>query len=692
MKLKKVKKRPKSQKGGLLVKLLLGYSVSIVLMIALGSISYTQASKVITDNYKNTVTETIRSIARYYELSMNVVSNKVQELRNDSELIAYYTKDDSEEKTSLYKDIKSNLMSMKSNTDGVNAIYVIGSGTAGKNDKTHALKPFSTSGELSDNVYAEFLESAEVESWQSIGSKDGWFGYHTFLDEKSGKTSDKYSIALVRALGKGEGYIVVDMNMDSVVSTLEEINMGEECKAAFVTADGREIRTSASTEEGNMYEQISCFNEVMESEEETGSYTINYKGKSYLFTFAKIGDTGTIVYILIPESFILSQVQGIKTNTMLVVVLASIVAILIGLVLALGINKNIVSIIKNLEKASKGDMTVSFKTKRKDEFAMLTVSLNSMMDSIRKLIVQVSGVGTQVNTTSEEVCESAEVLLKAIGDVTLAVQEINAGNGQQAEDTTDCALLMQQLSEQIEAVSNRSKEMDTIAKDANDIVEEGMLILEDLNDKSKETTKITHVVINGIEELDEKTVKIHDIVDTINEIAEQTNLLSLNASIEAARAGDAGRGFAVVADEIRKLADQSISAAGTIQEIIEDIQNSTSETAGLAKKADKIMQSQEVALENTIQTFNSINEHVTSLTENLSTVSGELFAIDEARQNTLEVIRNIAALSEESAATSQLIEETIEQQNKSVENLAQKAEVLAGDAKNLQKTIGYFTV
>lgn len=700
----------KKRKGiGLLTKMLAGYAVSIIFMLILGVSLYSQASNIVINNYKNTVLETLQSVSMYYGLFFDTISSKMQELGNDANVVSYYTKENSDETAGFYKEIKSELMSIKTNTDGIDALHLFGEGAAAKADTqgsnssesgktktvydSYTVKPHSTDGELSQNVYSKFMETQEAEDWKNIRNKEGWFGYHAFLDEQLGKESGEYGISLVRPLSKGTGYIVADIKMSSITSVLEQLDMGEDCKAVFVSADGREIlSTESAGEDTKIYENISCFEEAVESKEEVGSYEISFDGEIHLFTYAKIGKTGAMVYLLIPEAFILSQVQQMKVVMIIVVVAASIVTFLLGLLLAVGINKNIRHIMQVLSKASKGDMTVVFKTKRRDEFALLTTGLNEMIGSIRQLIQKVSDVGVSVNSTSKEVYMNAEEFMAATKDMSEAITEIGKANEVQAEDTANCSLLMQNLSEQIEKVSVQSKEMDEATQKTQAIVKEGTAVLVELNEKSKETMDITQVVISGIEELGKKADSIQNIVATIDEIAEQTNLLSLNASIEAARAGQAGRGFSVVAGEISKLADQSMMAVESIRKIIADIQGRMQEIASMADRADKIVQSQEDVVNHTIDAFESINAQVGSLTQKFDVIMNGMEMIDTARKDTLGVIQNISAVSEETMATSQVMEGNIVKQNDSVKLLTGKAEGLAEEAQILENTIQSFTI
>jgi methyl-accepting chemotaxis protein len=224
------------------------------------------------------------------------------------------------------------------------------------------------------------------------------------------------------------------------------------------------------------------------------------------------------------------------------------------------------------------------------------------------------------------------------------------------------------------------------------VVGDGLVIIDELNNKSKDTTNVTQLVIKDIEELEKQSQNIGNFVGIINEIASQTNLLSLNASIEAARAGEAGRGFAVVADEIRKLADQSIEAANQIQSIVTEIQNKTQGTVQSAKQAESIVESQMESLNKTIKVFEEINNHVGNLVNNLDIISVGIKGIESAKNVSMDAISNISAVAQETAAASEEVSATATSQISSVENLSQSAMELADNAKKLEQAIKLFKI
>ncbi len=486
------------------------------------------------------------------------------------------------------------------------------------------------------------------------------------------------------------GFAVIDISKQQIMDMFSKYDLGEGSITGMVLSDGREVLTG--TKEESIFTNLSYYNDAVTGEAPSGYYYETYNGKEYLFLYSKVEEANVTLCALIPKATILSQVDGIKKLNLIFVTIACIFAVLMVVIIAGGVSKAISYLMKVISQLSKGDLTLKINSVRHDEFGVLNDGISIMMNNMRNLIGEVQKVGSKVSVSAGAMSDTSEELLVASKGISQTIDEIEKGIVQQADDTEHCLLQMSELSEQINHVYNNTNEIEKIADNTKGIAGEGIVIINELNEKSKATADITYNVITKIQDFEIQSKNIAGFVSIINEIASQTNLLSLNASIEAARAGDAGKGFAVVADEIRKLADQSVQAANQIQKIVTEITIKTKDTIDTAMEAESIVETQTVALSKKVQVFDSINNHVNELANNLNNISNGIKKIETAKNGTMDAIQNISAVSEETAAASEEVSATAINQIESVEGLRNAAIELANDAKTLEESIKTFKI
>jgi methyl-accepting chemotaxis protein len=667
---------------GIRMRLLLSFFVPVLLMAVLGIVTYQKSSNNIIANYEKSTTDTINAVRDYLDLGLNSVSNKSVELLSSNNLTSYYDRYnniESFDNAASYRALSDEVSVAKKMNPFISNIHIFGS----------VEKGLSSAGKIPEGTYNKYLESEEGKVFQDKISEK-WVGKHDFLDKLLKSGSDSYALSLIRRMPKNNGFIFMDVSAEQISKTLSKTNYGKGSIIGFVTSDGREILSN--TDKKKAFSDLDYYKKSLQDSKTDGYSYQNFNGSDYLYVYSKVGKNGDMVCALIPKATILGQTQDIRMLCILFVIIASIIAIVIGSIISEGLGKAINMLLKSISLAAKGDLTVKFDTRRKDEISILSQSLSDMLSGMRNLIGEVAEVGTRVSNSAVLLSSTSDSILGATKDISLTINEIEKGVVQQASDAELCSGQMANLSDKINQVYGSTKEIEQIAADTKTIVGEGIFIIDELKDKSKATTDITQVVIKDIEALEIQSRSIGNFVGIINEIASQTNLLSLNASIEAARAGEAGRGFAVVADEIRKLADQSVKAADQIQNIVTDIQNKTKGTAVSAKQAEDIVESQTEALHKTVSVFENINEHVGKLANNLEVISIGVKGIETAKEDTIDAISNISAVSEQTAASSEEVSATADSQITSVENLSESASELANNAKKLEEAIKSFRI
>lgn len=694
------KKKPKDEKKQLKgsnflflfhsirVKLFIGLLIPIVLLAIYGAISYSKSERAIISNYENSSAATIKAVGDFLDFGFKTMQERSSEMLLDDDIGTYFNRQEGQDESQFINTrfaLESDVQLVKKMNSFISGVHIFGKEG----------KAFSSQTSTQDSVYEKFKQTETGKKFDDKAVKILWVGQHDELDSmfvwgKIPYSSEDYAFSLFRSMNARNGFIVIDVSKQQILDMFAKYELGENSIKAFVTADGREVITGS--EETSIFVGQSYYQEALNSEEQTGFSYQTYQGEEYLFLYSKLSDVGATICALIPKDTILQQVSGIKSLNIAFVVASSIIAIVTVVLIVGGIGMAISFLNKRITLAAKGDLTTSFDTKRKDEFLHLSKEIGNMLLDMRKLIGEVQEVGSKVSTSASGVTSDAEKLLTATKDISRTIDDIEQGIVQQAGDTEQCLLQMEGLSDQINQVYSNTNEIEKIANNTKKIAGEGIVIIDELNRKAKATTDITHDVISKIQEFEEQSQSIGSFVAVINDIASQTNLLSLNASIEAARAGDAGRGFAVVANEIRTLADQSVHAVKQIQSIVNEIRVKTKDTVDTAKQAETIVESQSEALDKTIEVFDSINNHVNDLANNLDHISGGIKKIEEAKMGTMDAVQSISAISEQTAAASEEVSATAVSQIDSVERLRIAAAELEEDAKKLEESIKLFKI
>lgn len=666
------------------IKLIGAFLIPVVFIIILGTVSYRKASEQIISSYETSVNQTMDMMNQYLSLAFDTVQSNYKEYLNDNTLQLYFKgllDSDSAQRayTPLsYRDTLGHLVT----TDAlISNIYFL----------SDTQVSITTSQSNEENLYTAFIETPQGEMVYGDQYKFFLFGNQSTIDEKLRTSSDQYGARLVRYFNNVRSVMIVDINKNVIENTLSSLNAGEGSMVGFVTCDGTEYLSILSEDgQGNEFVGKSYVESAFLVEEESGvSYVEDNK---YLFVYSRLNGRGAMICALIPRETIIGQTGDIQRLSIILVVVASLVAILLGSVLAGQYGGAIYDMIRKLKKVSQGDLTVEVKTKRKDEFKLLAAGITDMITHTKKLVSGLKEVNEELSGAVDGMSVASDSFLKTSKDIQSEVSEMKQGIGKLDEESEEALAKMDSLSGRIGKVTDNSEQINVLAKGAEQVIDMGMDSVSQLKGSTGETIRITSSIIDAVENLAEKSKSIGTIIESINEIAEQTNLLSLNASIEAARAGSAGRGFAVVAQEIKKLSDESIGSAAQIAKIVEEIERNTGEAFTVAKQAEGIVDEQQKAVSLTTDSFEQIGVQVTQLLEALNLINANVTDMEADRSVTLSSIAAISAVSAQTASGSEMVYNTASEQKTSVEKLDQAAEILKRRAGELTELLEVFRV
>ena len=668
-------------------KLIGAFMIPVACIVVLGVVSYNKASNAIEENYRSSAAQTVDMMDRYITTAMeNVQADFRDHLVND-EFKGVFSGNfatDPAKESAIRREWNTTLLRMPTSDKIYADLYVL-------NDKgdiciTSTLKN-------KDGMYTEYKGTEQGGRVATDKFTNFWFGNDADIDATLGTDSSRYAIRYGKFL-TNKSVIIADISYDYIMEILNTLDAGEGSYVGLVTnMDNQEILSDLYTlPEQPVFVGSDFYAEAMAAEEESGSKEVKYNGEDYLFIYSKLPSQEAAICALVLNDTITAQAAEIGKITVVVVILAVIVALALGIIFASNMSGAIGYMCYKLQKVAEGDLTVTVESKRKDEFKLLTDELSETVKNIKHLITNVTTASDDLNVASGQVAESSRMFMQTSEGIQHAVSEIEQGVAKLDEDSADCLAQMDSLSEKIGVVTEGTGVIGGLAVETGESIKQGVDSVSELTGTAQSTTEITTHVVEAIGVLESKTRSIGQIIGVINGIAEQTNLLSLNASIEAARAGEAGRGFSVVAEEIRKLADQSLGSAKQISKIVDEIIANMGEVVNVAKKAEDIVKLQEESVENTTHSFNEMDGQVQTLVKSLEDIKAGVNNMENARAATLGAIESISAISAETAASSTNVSEMATKQMSAIHTLDDAASQLTARAEELTVLLQQFKI
>lgn len=316
--------------------------------------------------------------------------------------------------------------------------------------------------------------------------------------------------------------------------------------------------------------------------------------------------------------------------------------------------------------------------KNKGETGAIAHAVLHMKQALRSMVQQIREQSANIHQASGQLEENATATSGNVDSVETAVNEIATGATSQAtetqratEDVVMMGTMIENTSTQVENLNSTAVEMSNASASARDALEE----LNHINEKAIESIE---VIYQQTHTTNESALKIKDVTELIASIAEETNLLSLNASIEAARAGDAGKGFAVVASQIQKLAEQSNASTKKIDDIIHMLLTDSENAVHTMEEVREVMHQQSEKVEQTKQVFGSVNQGIDQSISGMEAISEHTRQLDHARENIVDTVQNLSAIAQENAAST-------EETNAVVMEIGGVMQQISGNAQGLRR-------
>lgn len=437
--------------------------------------------------------------------------------------------------------------------------------------------------------------------------------------------------------------------------------------------------------------------DVLKNGREYINESISIKNKEYYALYMPLTNSdGSIVGMLfigqerqLIREFMYALCRSIFYN--------GIVFCLIMIAVSFFLVKPIVTTIKGLsaelEKFSNGELDIHCKVpkiNKNDELGILADSVNNLAFKFGEIIRSVQEQSGILSEESEKLVQIADVSAGSIESISQAIDDVARGAEEQATDMTNTMGNIQELSATLDTVLSQVEKLSGVAsglKDYSDNTKGAMKELVSVNEKAKSSV---HSMVVQTNETIKAMKEIDVILESIQDIASQTNLLSLNASIEAARAGGAGKGFAVVAGEVKKLADDCVNASKQISGIVKNISDEMEKSGALVRELEENADSQLAKLSGANDSVDNIIDGIFAVSGEITEINAEIKSLDSVKAGIGSAIENLSAISEENAASSEEVASSVTDVSSSVKNLSEAAEGISSSATALKDSISLF--
>lgn len=484
--------------------------------------------------------------------------------------------------------------------------------------------------------------------------------------------------------------LLIEVKTEVLQQQFDGLNLGTGSKLQLLDGDGSILLDSKDDQWIGKPAQQQLTAEA--ARKDSGKMTAETPAGEQLIVFDKLESSDWRLAGLIPVDELVKDAKKIFWMTFVMAGVAALLALGIGYVVIRMIAKPLAGLSRLMEEGKEGNLSVRAHVASKDEIGQLAITFNEMMEQITALVDQTRSSASEVLATAGELSEVSKKTAVSAREIAVATEEIAAGATSLAVEAERSSDLTSGIETRMQQVAAANDEMSASAHDVERASLQGTSYMNGLIEKTGLTEQMTRDMVEKVDHLKESTGSIRKILDVLNNLTKQTNILSLNAAIEAARAGAAGKGFMVVADEIRKLADQSRQSINVVAEITDTIQREIDETVGVLSKAHPIFRQQIESVKEANQIFLTVQSQMSAFVERLEYVTESIGGLGEAQSQLTVAMTNVSAVAQQSSATSEEVASLSTEQlgiSEGLVGLSDKLELLS---KGLEGSLSRFKV
>ncbi|GIO14451.1 chemotaxis protein [Cohnella xylanilytica] len=421
-------------------------------------------------------------------------------------------------------------------------------------------------------------------------------------------------------------------------------------------------------------------------------YADDEAGSRQLAAHAELKTAGWSLLGYAPVREFVRETDRLLYITLAVAAVAVLASLLIGYGAVRLIARPIVRLCQLMEEGGRGHLRVKAEEGRKDEIGRLAQSFNKMMDQIRGLAEQSNRSALEVARQAEELTRASRRLSSSSKEIAAATQEIASGAANLASEAEKGSGWTARVGGSVDEVARANGFMELAAAQVREASDEGTEHMRLLLGKTDETERMTRAMADKIGGLRKSAESVRSVLEVLEQMTKQTNILSLNAAIEASRAGAAGRGFAVVADEIRKLADQSKQSIRHVAGITDGIRREIGDAAAALDAASPLFAEQTAAVREAAVIFGKVKEQMEGFASGIRSSAASVAELAQSRDALLDTIEAVGAVVQQTTASTQEVASISAAQEAESEALVALSADLERLSASLKETLLAFRV